>query len=562
MGPAARKLRENVVLSCGWGRLVFAHTFRDSRQLADTLLREVPGQRDIALYLRDPHVVLAMAPDRLFLDPSHTYRLWMSNYRPSRQHPRGYLIRPVRRRSEADAMNRIYAARRMVPADTELVWDRRNSRALNHLVAVDLRTKRVIGTVTGVDHRRAFEDPENGSSLWCLAVDPQAPYPGVGEMLVRHLAEYFQARGRTFMDLSVMHDNKQAIALYEKLGFRRVPVFCVKTKNPINEPLYTAPAPKSRMNPYAEVIVREARRRGISVEVLEPKKAVFRLTFGGRSILCRESLSDVTSAVAMTICDDKSLTHLWLRRAGLNVTLQRPAGAQKDNEAFLKRHKRLVVKPARGEQGAGITVDVSTRRELDEAVAAAALKCREVLLEKYVADWQDLRIVVINYKVVAAAVRRPPQIQGTGEHTVRQLIEKLSRRRAAATGGESRIPFDAETERCVRAAGHRLDGVLAAGKVLAVRKTANVHTGGTIHDVTESLHPRLAAVAERAARALGIPVVGFDFLVPRVDGRRYVIVEANERVGLANHEPQPTAQRFLDLLFPQSAAGQLEKEAA
>ena len=101
-------------------------------------------------------------------------------------------------------------------------------------------------------------------------------------------------------------------------------------------------------------------------------------------------------------------------------------------------------------------------------------------------------------------------------------------------------------------AGYSLDAVLPEGETLVVRKTANLHTGGTIHDVTADLHPRLAAAAVAAARALDIPVVGLDLLVPAVDGPDYVIIEANERPGLANHEPQPTAERFIDLLFPQT----------
>ncbi|MFO8212464.1 N-acetylglutaminylglutamine synthetase, partial [Pseudomonas aeruginosa] len=55
-----------------------------------------------------------------------------------------------------------------------------------------------------------------------------------------------------------------------------------------------------------------------------------------------------------------------------------------------------------------------------------------------------------------------------------------------------------------------------------------------------------------AARALDLPVVGFDLLVESPDRPGYVFIEANERPGLANHEPQPTAERFVDLLFPQT----------
>jgi D-alanine-D-alanine ligase-like ATP-grasp enzyme len=136
---------------------------------------------------------------------------------------------------------------------------------------------------------------------------------------------------------------------------------------------------------------------------------------------------------------------------------------------------------------------------------------------------------------------------------VRELIDAQSRRRRAATGGESAIPLDEETARCVQQAGYQLKDVLPDGEVLTVRKTANLHTGGTIHDVTADLHPALGEAAVAAARALDIPVTGLDFIVPSVEGPDYAIIEANERPGLANHEPQPTAQRFVDLLFPQTA---------
>jgi asparagine synthase (glutamine-hydrolysing) len=62
----------------------------------------------------------------------------------------------------------------------------------------------------------------------------------------------------------------------------------------------------------------------------------------------------------------------------------------------------------------------------------------------------------------------------------------------------------------------------------------------------------LCLVAVTAADAIGIPVTGIDLLVPDVTGADYAFIEANERPGLANHEPQPTAQAFVDYLFPGS----------
>ncbi|CAO3433854.1 N-acetylglutaminylglutamine synthetase [Azospirillum argentinense] len=545
-GPTPR-----AVVNCGWGRLLFANTFPDVGELIAAMRQEGPGRRDIALYLEDPHVALSQAPTELFLDPSHTYRLRLAGFRPGGE-TRGFAIEKLRGRQDVDAVNRIYGARGMVTMDPEFCWSERDSRVLTHLIATDPVSGAVIGSVTGVDHVRAFKDPQNGSSLWCLAVDPQAAYPGIGEALVRALAEHFKERGRSFMDLSVLHDNANAIALYEKLGFRRVPVFALKTKNPINEKLFAGPAVEASLNPYAMIIINEARRRGIGVEVVDAESNLFRLSFGGRSILCRESLSELTSAVALFRCDDKAVTRRTLLRAGLSVPDQMTADGMDDNAAFLERHGSVVVKPARGEQGQGITVDVRDAETLAWAVGKAKKICDTVLLEQFV-QGQDVRILVIDYRVVAAAVRRPAEIVGTGERTISQLIEAQSRRRAAATGGESRIPMDEETERCVRDAGFSMDSVLPEGQTLAVRKTANLHTGGTLHDITDRLHHRVVEAAVEAARALDIPVVGLDLLIPDLLGSDYAIIEANERPGLANHEPQPTAERFLDLLFPYSA---------
>lgn len=552
VGGPGEGAAENAVLDCGWGRLLFAQTFPKAEPLIEALRAEGPDRRDIALYVRNPHVLLASAPQEVFLDPSHTFRLDLATYRPGRRQPRGFTVRRLVSEQDAEAVNRIYAARGMVPSPTDFIWSHRDDRNLTYLVAEDLVTGAVVGTVTGVNHVRAFSDPENGSSLWCLAVDPQATQPGIGEALVRRLAEHFKTQGLAYMDLSVMHDNDQAIALYEKLGFRRVSFFGVKRKNPINEALFTGPADDHALNPYARIIVDEARRRGIATDVIDAEGGLFRLTWGGRSIRCRESLSELTSAVALSICDDKRMTRRIVEQAGVRVPEQVDADDPAAIADALTRHGALVVKPAWGEQGKGVAVGLTTEAEVAAAVETARRLCPEVLVEEQV-QGDDLRLVVIDFKLVAAALRRPPRVFGDGQSTLRALIEHQSRRRAAATGGESTIPIDAETERCLAAAGYGLDDVAPEGEEIMVRKAANLHLGGTIHDVTAEVHPALVKAAVAAARAIDISVTGIDLMVTAPDAPDYAFIEANERPGLANHEPQPTAERFVDLLFPLSA---------
>ncbi len=297
----------------------------------------------------------------------------------------------------------------------------------------------------------------------------------------------------------------------------------------------------------------EALRRGIRVEVTDPQWGELRLTHGAGVIHTRESLSELTSALAMARCDDKRVTRRVLADAGLDIPRGITAGDDAADVDFLNEMGEVVVKPARGEQGRGITVGVADPESLRQAIAEARSHCPDVLIEELVSG-EDLRVLVIDYKVVAAAVRRPASVLGEGTHTIAAFIERQSRRRAAATGGESQIPMDSGTVDTVADAGWSMDDVLPEGEELTVCRTANLHTGGTIHDVTSELHPLLAEACVAASRALAIPVTGIDLLVTAPDQPEYVIIEANERPGLANHEPQPTVERFMDLLFPTTAS--------
>ncbi|MCT7027993.1 hypothetical protein M1186_25985, partial [Salmonella enterica subsp. enterica serovar Minnesota] len=42
---------EPIAVHCGWGRLLIGHTFPDPASLAEELLNEQAGERDIALYV-------------------------------------------------------------------------------------------------------------------------------------------------------------------------------------------------------------------------------------------------------------------------------------------------------------------------------------------------------------------------------------------------------------------------------------------------------------------------------------------------------------------------------
>src|SRR5476651_1600649 len=106
-----------LALHCGWGRLLIGHTYPDPTALANELLNEKPGERDIALYVAAPQQVLAQSPQQLFLDPSDTLRLWFSDYRPATRVFRGFRIRRAQNEADWQAINHLYLARACCPSN-------------------------------------------------------------------------------------------------------------------------------------------------------------------------------------------------------------------------------------------------------------------------------------------------------------------------------------------------------------------------------------------------------------------------------------------------------------
>lgn len=234
-----REMKDNVVLHCGWGRLIFGHTFSDHDRIIDIFASEPKGKRDLAIYIKNHHVLLTKAPDLLFVDPSHTYRLWLHHYRTCKKRPSGFRVRLLKGEEDAKQVNALYRKCGLIESPVSTIVENQKTHTFCYFVAEDSTDGQVIGTIMGIDHKAAFNDPEKGSSFWCLAVDPCRRTQGVGRSLVRCVAEYFLTKGRAYLDLSVLHNNHRAIRLYRSLGFRRIPVYVVKRKNEINRSFYT-----------------------------------------------------------------------------------------------------------------------------------------------------------------------------------------------------------------------------------------------------------------------------------------------------------------------------------
>jgi len=300
---------------------------------------------------------------------------------------------------------------------------------------------------------------------------------------------------------------------------------------------------------YTTTITREARKRGIRVDVIDPATPIFVLHHKGRKIRCYNALTDRVGAVSFHMTQNKRLANLFLKDNGFCVPAQELYSGREAAVRFLKRHRSLVVKPCTQWGGRGVSVAVRTPQEVEQAIRFARRYEEEVILEQCVSG-VDYRLIFVDFKFVAAIRRRAAHVTGNGQDTIRTLIRAQNRRERLQDPSHI-IPLDAETGRSLEILGTSWDAVPASGENVRVRLTSNYHTGGEVEVVTASIDRKLVATARRAAKILDVPVIGIDFLLDEKSGRHWLI-ELSPDLAISPPEGGEVARHFIDYLFPET----------
>ncbi|MFZ4552653.1 MAG: cyanophycin synthetase [Aquabacterium sp.] len=295
-----------------------------------------------------------------------------------------------------------------------------------------------------------------------------------------------------------------------------------------------------RLGPSTGAIVSAAAARGIPWRRLTQGSLV-QFGWGSKQRRIWAAEVDNTSAVAESIAQDKDLTKRLLAAAGVPVPIGRPV-ADPDDAWVVAQEIGLpvVCKPQDGNQGKGVTVNIQSREQLDIAYKAAA-DIGQVMVEKYLPG-NDFRLLVVGDKLVAAARRDPPHVIGDGVHTVRELVDQVNADPRRGTGHATsltKIRFDDIAIARLDMQGLKPESVPMQGQRVILRNNANLSTGGTATDVTDDVHPEVAARAVAAAQTIGLEICGVDVLAESVhrplEEQSGGIVEVNAAPGLRMH---------------------------
>ncbi len=324
-----------------------------------------------------------------------------------------------------------------------------------------------------------------------------------------------------------------------------------------------------RLGPSTGSIVDAAVARGIPFRRLTEGSLV-QFGWGSKQRRIQAAEIDRTSAIAESIAQDKELTKKLLDAAGVPVPKGRPVEDAED--AWLAAQEvglPVVIKPRDGNQGKGVTVNISTRDEVFAAYQVAEEYGGDVLVERFLPG-SDYRLLVVGDRLVAAARREPPLVIGDGKHTVRQLVDKVNadpRRGDGHATSLTKIRFDEVALARLKEQGLEAESVPPKGMRVILRNNANLSTGGTATDVTDDVHPEVAARVVSAARMIGLDIAGVDVVCESVlkplEEQSGGIVEVNAAPGLRMHlspsfgKGRDVGEAIIDMVFPRGDDGRI-----
>jgi len=324
-----------------------------------------------------------------------------------------------------------------------------------------------------------------------------------------------------------------------------------------------------RLGPSTGSIVDAAVARGIPYSRMTEGSMV-RFGWGSKQRRIQAAEMDVTSAIAESIAQDKDLTKKLLAAAGVPV----PTGRQvKDAEdAWLAAQEvglPVVVKPQDGNQGKGITVNITTKEQLVAAYNTAITFRDDIMVERYLPG-NDFRLLVVGDKLVAAARRDPPKVVGDGVHSITKLVEQVNldpRRGSGHSTSLTKMRIDDIAHGCLAAQGFTADDIPAKGQRVNLRNNANLSTGGSATDVTDDVHPEVAARAVAAAHMVGLDICGADLvcdsILRPIEEQGGGIVEVNAAPGLRMHltpsfgKGRPVGEAIISSMFKAGENGRI-----
>lgn len=296
-----------------------------------------------------------------------------------------------------------------------------------------------------------------------------------------------------------------------------------------------------------QIVIAEALKRGVKVEVLDEKDQFLRLSKGKHVEYVQEATrTSKDSYITGFILGNKLVTKKILDEHGVHV----PKGKDyRDLKTAIQDYPKFskggwVVKPKTTNYGIGITIfkKAPSQKAFIQAVKIAFSHDSSILIEEFI-EGIECRFLVIDYKTVAVLQRIPANVTGDGKHTIQQLVaikNKDPRRGKGYKTPLEYIQISAVEKQILKDQKLTPQSIPKKGQQIFLRHNSNISTGGDSIDYTDKVTYQYKKIAEQAAKAVSAKICGVDMMLQNfaqpVNKNNYAIIELNYNPVLYFHD--------------------------
>jgi len=320
-----------------------------------------------------------------------------------------------------------------------------------------------------------------------------------------------------------------------------------------------------RLELSTQIIIKEALKRNVEVEVLDWDDNFIRLKKGNRIEYIKQATrTSADKYIVPLIIKNKILTKLILKEHDINVpasvTVNHIDEALNKYSDFISMD--IVIKPKSAKCGNGVSIlkDLKSKNDYIRAIKEALNYDRSVMIEEFM-HGKEYRFLVINDEVVAVMHRVPANVVGDGVHDIKDLVSEKNRNPMRGKGHITpleKINIGPVEDNNLASQIKDILYVPNNGEIVYLRENSNISTGGESIDFTDDVLEQYKIIVINSVKAVGAKICGADMIIQDIkakpDKNNHIIIELNANPVLYPHDfpykgqNRNVEKKILDLL--------------
>lgn len=293
----------------------------------------------------------------------------------------------------------------------------------------------------------------------------------------------------------------------------------------------------------SSMLVDEAINRWFDVEIISENKNTFFINWNGKSVLFKGTDFWWNSSLSVKISLDKELTYKILEKNNFPIVKSYYLSKKMYNDfnsTDINNFKYpLIIKPFNESHWNWVRMNIATFDELKVKLIGSFKEYDDMIIQEEI-KWDEIRILVVKWKIVFAINRVPATIFGDGHNSIEELIVIENNTNKHRWEWYKKhltiIEIDDEIISYISKQNFTLDSIPTKWEKIQLRWNTNRWTGGTAIDVTDKISDNIKEVCIELCKVFGMSICWVDIITSdytkTLEESWWIILELNDTPGI------------------------------